>query len=55
MVRNNWYSLTISKVMNLGSPNIPSPTTDDDDKVKSYISVKINILSWAKRTQSVEL
>lgn len=55
MVRNNWYSLTISKVMNLGSPKIPTPTTDDDDKVKSYISVQINILSWAKRTQSVEL
>lgn len=55
MVRNNWYAITINKVSNLGSPNIPTPTTDDDDKVKSYISVKINILSWAKRTQSVDL
>ena len=55
MVRNNWYAITISKVTNLGSPVIPTPTTDDDDKVKSYISVKINILSWAKRTQNVDL
>ena len=55
MVRNNWYSMNISKIMNLGSPTIPTPTTDDDDKVKSYISVEINILSWAKRTQDVDL
>ena len=54
-LRNNWYHLNITKISNLGMPNIPTLTDDDDDKVKSYISVQINILSWAKRTQSVEL
>ena len=55
VLRNNWYHLNITKISNLGLPNIPTLTDDDDDKVKSYISVQINILSWAKRTQDVTL
>ncbi len=56
MVRNNWYDVTITAFNKLGSPvdpkgKIDSPTTTDDN-VKAYISVKIAVLSWAKRTQS---
>ena len=57
MVRNNWYDLSISKIEHLGSPTDVSTTVsgDPDDKIdpdKQYIAVKINVLSWAKRTQS---
>ncbi len=58
MVRNNWYDLTISAVKNIGKPEVPDANTDtpDDNKeVEKYIAFKINILSWAKRTNSYEL
>ena len=56
MVRNNWYDVTITAFNRLGSPvdpsgNVSNPITPDDN-VKEYISVKIAVLSWAKRTQS---
>lgn len=57
MLRNNWYDITVSSIKQIGSATVPTVTGDDttDDVVESYISVKINILSWAKRTQSVDL
>lgn len=57
MVRNNWYDITVQGISKIGSPVIPSLAGDDttDDNLESYISVKINILSWAKRLQSVTL
>lgn len=59
VLRNNWYYLDITDVSRLGAAtpeeldvkNDPTP----DDNLKSYISVKINVLSWAKRTQSTIL
>ena len=59
VLRNNWYDLDITGVSRLGAAtpeeldvkNDPTP----DDNLKSYISVKINVLSWAKRTQSAIL
>lgn len=55
MVRNNWYDVTITAFNKLGSPVDPgaSISTDDtpDDHIDDYISLKINVLSWAKRTQ----
>ena len=59
VLRNNWYDLDITGVSRLGAAtpeeldvkNDPTP----DDNLKSYISVKINVLSWAKRTQSTIL
>ncbi len=56
MVRNNWYDVQIDKIDGFGEPVDPSlsvdnPTTPDDNP-ESYISVKIYVLSWAKRTQS---
>ena len=60
VLRNNWYNLTISGVNAIGTPYIPDVTSTEnkdtpDDQLKSYISVEINILSWAKREQDVIL
>ena len=55
MVRNNWYDISVTSIKALGSPNVTEVTNEPVDKKESYISVKINVLSWAKRTQSVDL
>lgn len=55
VVRNNWYELDVSKVSKLGWPDVPPADGGSDDNMDAYISVKINILSWAKRTQNVDL
>lgn len=54
MVRNNWYDITVTGARELGSPTIPEVTTSWDDDVNN-LAVTINILSWAKRSQSVIL
>lgn len=60
VLRNNWYNLTINGVNAIGTPYIPDVTSEanknnPDDQLKSYITVEINILSWAKREQGVTL
>lgn len=55
VLRNNWYDIEVQGVKGLGSPKVPTVTTDTDDELKSYIAVKINVLSWAKRTQGAIL
>ncbi len=57
VLRNNWYVIKVSGIEGFGSATIPDlkNNTDDDDDLKEYISVKINVLSWAKRTQSTVL
>lgn len=55
VVRNNWYELKINSVKRPGKPSIDNPGNTPDDELESYISVSINILSWAKRQQSVDL
>lgn len=57
VLRNNWYNLTVSSVKRIGTPYIPAvkTVTTPDDVINSYITVNINILSWAKRDQGVEL
>ena len=56
VLRNNWYDLTVSKVSAPGYPDVPEvkPETADDEDTK-FINVEVKILSWAKRSQSVEL
>lgn len=56
VLRNNWYDLTINKISGPGYPDVPEvkPTDPDDENFK-YINVSVKILSWAKRTQSVDL
>lgn len=55
VLRNNWYDIAVKGVKGLGSAVVPKVTPNTDDELKSYIAVKINVLSWAKRTQSVVL
>ena len=57
VLRNNWYELEVNSITGIGEPRIPQvPTTNDpDDELKQFISVNINILSWAKRTQREDL
>lgn len=55
VVRNNWYELKINNVKRPGKSAINTPKNSPDDNLESYISVSINILSWAKRSQDVDL
>lgn len=55
VVRNNWYELKINSVKRPGKSAINTPKDTPDDELESYISVSINILSWAKRKQDVDL
>lgn len=55
VLRNNWYDITVEGVKGLGSPIRPELTTTTDDELESYIAVRINVLSWAKRTQGATL
>lgn len=54
VVRNNWYNIDIKSINNVGSAVVPnaSKNASFDDKPENYISVRINVLSWAKRNQS---
>lgn len=56
MLRNNWYELTVGNVYGPGYPGVPpvDPILPDDENEK-YLSVSVKILSWAKRSQSVDL
>ena len=56
MVRNNWYLITVGKIVGFGSSVVPDlPTHPDDELEDVYIKARINILSWAKRPQSWNL
>lgn len=56
VLRNNWYDLTIEKISGPGYPDVPEvKPTDPDDEDTKYINVSVKILSWAKRSQSVDL
>lgn len=58
VLRNNWYNIEISSIKNVGSAVVPEIKLDDPtsgDKPENYISVRINVLSWAKRNQSENL
>jgi len=56
MVRNNWYDLVIGEILKIGGSTIPELTAHPDDELEDiYIKARINILSWAKRTQNWDL
>lgn len=54
VLRNNWYEIEVTSVKKIGSAEV-EPEIGYDDPIASWIGVKINILSWAKRTQTVDL
>lgn len=56
VLRNNWYDLAINSISGPGYPDVPEvKPTDPDDEDTKYINVSVKILSWAKRSQGVEL
>ena len=55
VVRNNWYQITINSVSGPGAPEITDPGDEGVEDEEAYIKCSINVLSWAKRTQGVEL
>lgn len=56
MLRNNWYDLEVGNVYGPGYPGVPpvDPNQPDDENEK-YLSVSVKILSWAKRSDTVDL
>ena len=56
VLRNNWYELSVNSVSGLGYPDVPEvkPNLPDDEN-DQYINVSVKILSWAKRSQNVDL
>ena len=56
VLRNNWYDLAVGSISGPGYPDVPEvkPDTPDDESYR-YISVSVKILSWAKRSQKVDL
>lgn len=69
VLRNNWYLLDVKNITKVGyatteslrlddeNPDDPTygDTPDDNKKTEQWIAVDVNILSWAKRFQDVEL
>lgn len=58
VLRNNWYNITVNTIKNVGSAVVPEVDFDKDnkpDEIEQYISVRINVLSWAKRNQEENL
>ena len=56
VLRNNWYELSVNSVSGPGYPDVPKVNPKDpDDENWQYINVSVKILSWAKRSQNVEL
>ena len=55
VLRNNWYELDVTGIKGPGDPVPPTPGDIPIDSKKQYLSFKVNILSWAKRTQNVTL
>ena len=55
VLRNNWYDLGINSISGVGSPIVPDAPGTPDDELESFISVRINVLSWAKRVQREDL
>lgn len=54
-MRNTWYQLTVNSVSGPGEPEIPDVPDEPDDTTEGYIKVSVDVLSWALRTQEVDL
>ena len=56
VLRNNWYSLSVADVSAPGDPEIPQVVPENpDDDITNYIDLSVNVLKWAKRTDSFDL
>lgn len=55
VLRNNWYVLNVKSISGIGDSTYPELPEEPIDEEEFYLSVDINILAWAKRTQDVDL
>ena len=55
VLRNNWYELSVTSVSGPGDAEVPSIEDQWDDIKKAFVKIQVNILSWAKRQQNVDL
>lgn len=55
VLRNSWYVINVNSINNIGSSTYPVVPTDPVDEEEFFLTVKINIMPWAKRTQDVDL
>ena len=57
VLRNNWYDISVNSVRSLGdaTPHTTDWPDTPDDELDNYLAFRINVLSWAKRTQSADL
>jgi len=57
VLRNNWYALSVTSVRSLGdaTPHENDWPDTPDDELDNYLAFRINVLSWAKRTQGAAL
>lgn len=55
VVRNNWYVLNVNSVKGIGDSTVPELPAEPVDAEEFFLSVEINIMPWAKRTQKVDL
>lgn len=55
VLRNNWYELSVTSVSSPGDPTVPSIDDQWDDPKEAFVKIQVNILSWAKRRQNVDL
>lgn len=55
VLRNNWYELSVTSVSSPGDPTVPSIKDQWDDTKEAFVKIQVNILSWAKRQQNVDL
>lgn len=55
VLRNNWYELSVTSVSSPGDPTVPSIDDKWDDTKEAFVKIQVNILSWAKRRQNVDL
>lgn len=54
VLRNNWYQINVTSIRSIGAPTVEQ-ATGTIDKKESYISVTVNTLPWAVRTQNADL
>lgn len=55
VLRNNWYELSVASVSGPGDAEVPSIEDEWDDPKEAFVKIQVNILSWAKRQQNVDL
>ena len=55
VVRNTWYDLNLTGIKHLGYTTVPTPGLVPDDEVNDWISLRISISKWSKRSQREKL